>query len=136
MKINTKIRYSLRMVICLAESGKIVNTVDMGERMMVSPKYLRKLAGKLEKGLLIKSVQGIYGGYELNMDPKDITLGMILDSIDEGITFSDCLDKKGCPLDADCLTKPVWSHLEQVIQKEFYKITVRQILDGDLNRKT
>jgi len=62
MKINTKIRYGLRMLVILAERGTLINTCELGETMLVSPKYLRKLAGPLEKHNLIRSIQGIYGG--------------------------------------------------------------------------
>jgi Rrf2 family cysteine metabolism transcriptional repressor len=79
MKINTKIRYGLRMVIAIAQANKLVNTTELGSGMHVSSKYLRKLAGPLEKSGLIKSTQGIYGGYELNKRPEEINIGMILD---------------------------------------------------------
>ncbi len=58
MKINSKIRYGLRMMVILAEAGGLINTSELGKKMLVSPKYLRKLAGPLEKHQLIKSVQG------------------------------------------------------------------------------
>ena len=49
MKINTKIRYGLRMLIAIAQSDKLVNTTELGKHMRVSPKYLRKLAGPARK---------------------------------------------------------------------------------------
>ena len=117
------------MLVLLGESRKVVNTAELGEKMQVSPKYLRKLAGPLEKSGLIKSVQGIYGGYSLNMEPEEITLAKIFDAFKENINITGCSSSDGCPLNEDCLTKPVWSHLEQLISKEFHNISIRLILD-------
>lgn len=129
MKINTKIRYGLRMLVLLAEARKVVNTAELGKKMQVSPKYLRKLAGPLERQELIKSVQGIYGGYSLNKKPEDITLATIFDAFDENINITGCTSKDGCPLNEECLTRPVWTHLENLISKEFHNISLKLILD-------
>lgn len=129
MKINTKIRYGLRMMVMLAEGGKVINTAELGEKMKVSPKYLRKLAGPLERHKLIKSVQGIYGGYLLNKKPEEITLASIFEAFGENINITGCTSNDGCPLNEDCLTRPVWTHLEKIISSEFYKISIHSILN-------
>ena len=97
--------------------------------MLVSPKYLRKLAGPLERSDLIKSVQGIYGGYALNKKPDEITLATIFDAFEENINITGCTSKDGCPLNEDCLTRPVWSHLEKLISSEFRNISIQLILN-------
>ena len=84
MKINTKLRYGLRMLLTLAENpDRVRSTADLGEAMKVSPKYLRKLAGPLEKAGLIGSVQGIYGGYRLQRPPHEISILMLFAAFDE-----------------------------------------------------
>jgi len=132
MKINTKIRYGLRMLVILAERKELVNTAALGEMMKVSPKYLRKLAGPLERSHLIRSVQGIYGGYLLAKDPKDINLEMIFEAFNENINITGCTSNSGCPLNEECLTRPVWEHLEKLISREFKKITVKKIAEDNL----
>lgn len=133
MKINTKIRYGLRMLVILAEIGKVVNTAELGEKMKVSPKYLRKLAGPLEKSHLIKSVQGIYGGYTLDKPTQEITLAAIFEAFGENINITGCTSRNGCPLNEDCQTRPVWTHLENLINKEFKKISIHAILNNEFN---
>lgn len=130
MKINTKIRYGLRMLVYLAESKKVVNTAELGEKMKVSPKYLRKLAGPLERYHLIKSVQGIYGGYTLDKKAEEITLASIFDAFEENINITGCSSQDGCPLNEECLTRPVWEHLENMVSNAFYKITIASILNN------
>ena len=130
MKINTKIRYGLRMLVLLAESKKVVNTAELGTKMKVSPKYLRKLAGPLERHHLIKSVQGIYGGYTLDGKAEEITLASIFDAFEENINITGCTSQNGCPLNEECLTRPVWEHLEKIVSSEFHKITIASILNN------
>jgi Rrf2 family iron-sulfur cluster assembly transcriptional regulator len=132
MKINTKIRYGLRMLVLLADAKQVVNTEELGEKMKVSPKYLRKLAGPLERYHLIRSVQGIYGGYTLGRDPREITLAMIFEAFDENINITGCASKEGCPLNEECLTRPVWAHLENLVSREFHHITIDKIVENKL----
>lgn len=130
MRINTKIRYGLRMLIAIAQSDQLVNTTELGSNMLVSPKYLRKLAGPLEKAGLIKSVQGIYGGYRLNKRPEEITLQMLMDAFDERVSLTDCLLGKKCELHGTCLARQVWEMLEKTMQQHFFPITLRDILQN------
>jgi Rrf2 family protein len=118
------------MLLALAEAKGVMNTAELGKKMLVSPKYLRKLAGPLEKHQLITSVQGIYGGYALHKKPEDITISSIFESFDEKINLSDCFSDETCPLNENCLARPLWEHLEKVIKDEFYTITLREILDN------
>ena len=130
MKINTKIRYGLRMVIAIAHANKLVNTTELGSRMRVSPKYLRKLAGPLEKAGLIKSIQGIYGGYKLDKSPEEINIRMILDAYHEQLSLTDCVLGKKCELRDSCQAKQVWEMLEKTLQMHFLPISIRDILDN------
>jgi len=131
MKINTKIRYGLRMLIAIAQEERLVNTTKLSERMHVSPKYLRKLAGPLEKAGLIKSEQGIYGGYQLNMKPEDISMQRLMAAFNERLLLTDCILGKKCDLKDSCLARNVWVMLEKTLQERFLPITIHDIL---LNR--
>ena len=130
MKFNTKIRYGLRMLIAIAQREKLVNTTELGAIMHVSPKYLRKLAGPLEKAGLVQSVQGIYGGYRLDKKPDEITLQMLMDAFNERVSLADCLLGKKCELKDSCLARQVWEMLEKTIEKRFLPISLRDILEN------
>lgn len=135
MKINTKIRYGLRMLVTLAQSDKVLNTADLGSGMNVSPKYLRKLAGPLEKANLIKSIQGIHGGYQINKHPRDISLKMIFNAFNEDMNLSNCVKIVKCSLFEDCLVRPLWDHLERVLEVEFFSLSINDILKGTFKRE-
>lgn len=133
MKVNTKIRYGLRMLIAIAQAGQLVNTTELGRVMRVSPKYLRKLAGPLEKEGLIESVQGIYGGYRLARPPEEITLRSLMAAFNEKISLTDCLLGKKCELRDSCLARQVWEMLEKTMEKHFLPISLADILKNKVN---
>jgi Rrf2 family cysteine metabolism transcriptional repressor len=134
MKINTKIRYGLRMLIAIAQEDRLVNTTMLSKLIRVSPKYLRKLAGPLEKAGLIKSVQGIYGGYELNKKPEEITMRLLMDAFNERVTLTDCVLGKKCDLKGSCQAWQVWDMLEKTLQKTFMPVTIRDILQNKVEK--
>ena len=135
MKINTKLRYGLRMLLALAEQpDKVRSTAELGEAMLVSPKYLRKLAGPLERADLIDSVQGIYGGYRLKTPPDQVSIQMLFDAFDEKIRLSHCVNGDQCPLLDTCHARPLWDYLVDLIEYRFASITLVDILQRTFDR--
>ena len=123
------------MLVCLALAKGIFNTVKLGKEIDVSPKYLRKLAGPLEKAGLIKSIQGVHGGYLIDQDPADIKLKMIFEAFDEDTTLSRCFVIEKCSLFDECLVRPLWTYLESKLDREFVNISIEDILTKKFNKK-
>ena len=79
MKISTKGRYALRMMLEFAMSGDQCTKLNqVAERQQISVKYLEQIAMVLCRAGCIKSMRGAQGGYRLARDPKDYTVGEIL----------------------------------------------------------
>mgnify|MGYP000721230545 FL=1 len=94
MKISTKGRYALRLMLDLAlnNSGKPVRIRDVSERQNISDKYLEQIISVLNKARFVRSIRGPQGGYLLTRRPEEYTVGMIL-RLTEGImTPVDCVD--------------------------------------------
>jgi Rrf2 family protein len=129
MKINTKIRYGLRMVAEVARRQTLVNTAELGASMQVSPKYLRKLAGPLEKAGILQSEQGIYGGYRLNRAAATISLADIFAAFGESLNLVDC-EENACPLQEGCPARPVWRGMSTILRERFSTTTVAGMLEA------
>lgn len=119
------------MIVLLGEEKELVNTEVLGKKMLVSPKYLRKLAGPLEKAGLIESVQGKFGGYKLAKDPEKIFISSVFDAFGESLNISGCTKHSGCLLSDTCITSGLWEHFEKIIKEQFFKISIRNIIDND-----
>ena len=94
MKISTKGRYALRMMVDLAinKGEKPVSIKEIAERQHISDKYLEQIISVLNKAGYVKSVRGPQGGYMLLRAPKDYTVGMILRLIEGSLAPVECLE--------------------------------------------
>lgn len=66
MKISTKGRYALRVMIDLAEhdNGEYITLMDIAERQGISEKYLESIVSLLSKNDFLISLRGKGGGYK------------------------------------------------------------------------
>ncbi|WP_096188263.1 cysteine metabolism transcriptional regulator CymR [Evansella halocellulosilytica] len=80
MKISTKGRYGLTIMIALAKKyGEgPVSLKSIAKDHNLSEHYLEQLIAPLRNAILVKSVRGAYGGYMLSKAPKEITAGDII----------------------------------------------------------
>jgi Rrf2 family protein len=80
MKISTRGRYGIRLLIDLAEhSGEEhVSLASIAERQNISIRYLEQVAVILRRSGFIRSVKGASGGYTLARKPEDIIVGNVL----------------------------------------------------------
>ncbi|MDR1446358.1 MAG: Rrf2 family transcriptional regulator [Treponema sp.] len=80
MKISTRGRYGVRLLIDLAEhAGKDhVSLASVADRQRISIRYLEQVAVILRRAGFIRSVKGASGGYALAKRPEDIVIGDVL----------------------------------------------------------
>ena len=80
MKISTKGRYALRMLVDLAEhrAEGYIALKDIAERQGISKKYLEQIVPVLNRSDILKTNRGYQGGYMLAQSPDKYTVGMIL----------------------------------------------------------
>ena len=92
MKLSTKGRYGLRAMVDIAvySQDSPVPISAIAERQNISVRYLEQLLPKLKKAGIIKSIRGAQGGYMLDKDPKDISAGDILRTLEGDLTLIDC----------------------------------------------
>ena len=119
MKISTKGRYALRLMIDLAqnkEQGNI-SLKDVAKRQEISIKYLEQIATPLIRAGLIKSVRGAQGGYSLTREMDKYTAKDILVAVEGPISCVACLETEPnqCPRYSECLTLPFYKGLNKVI---------------------
>jgi Rrf2 family protein len=80
MKISTRGRYGIRLLIDLAEHPheSHVALANVAERQSISIRYLEQVAVILRRSGFIRSVKGASGGYALAMPAQDIIIGDVL----------------------------------------------------------
>lgn len=136
MKISTKGRYALRLMIDLAlnQQEGYVALKDAAKRQAVSKKYLEQIVPILNRAGLLKTTRGFQGGYMLAKAPSEITVGNIL-NVTEGslapVACGEC-GKNACEKADTCLAMPVWNGLYNTINEYLNSITLQDIIDKKL----
>lgn len=140
MKVSTKGRYALRMLVDLAEHSNdgFIALKDIARRQGISKKYLEQIVPVLNKPDILKTNRGFQGGYMLAKSPDKYTVGMILRLTEGSLAPVACLDQDPiqCERSAECSTLPVWQGLAKVINNYLDSITLQDILDMQKERYT
>ena len=133
MKISTKGRYSLRMLLDLAMHSDegYISLKDIAQRQQISKKYLEQIVPLLSRSGLLKANRGYQGGYMLSKPASQYTVGEILRLTEGDLAPVACLEgeENDCPRAAECITLPVWKGLYDVINDYLEKITLQSIID-------
>lgn len=131
MKISTKGRYALRLMLDLAldGSGRPVSIRDIAARQNISDKYLEQIIAALNKAGFVKSIRGPQGGYRLTMPPEEYTVGMILRLTEGSLAPVSCLEKERnqCARQEECATLLLWHMLDDAIKGVVDKFTLADL---------
>lgn len=116
MKISTRGRYALRVMIDLAINGKenYISLKDIANRQEISMKYLEQIVSILNKAGLVDTLRGNNGGYKLNRKPSEYRVGDILRVAEGDLTPVYCVHED-CSRKKNCKTYSFWKGLDQVI---------------------
>ena len=138
MKISTKGRYALRMMLDLAihRSDGYIALKDIAARQEVSKKYLEQIVPMLNKADVLQTNRGFQGGYRLAKSPDKYTVGDILRITEGSLSPVACLDHSpvDCDRAAECATLPMWQGLKRVIDEYLDSITLQDMLDQQRER--
>lgn len=133
MKISTRGRYSLRMMIDLAQhyDEGFIALKDISARQGISKKYLEQIIPFLNRSNLLNANKGHMGGYQLAKQPSDITVREILESAEGSLTPVSCMDNVPnlCERCESCVTLPIYQGLYDVILSYLNGITLQDIID-------
>lgn len=119
MKISTKGRYALRLMVDLALNsggGRPVSLRDVARRQELSDKYLEQIVTPLSRAGLVRSVRGAGGGYLLTRAPEEYTVGDILRPLEGDLAPVECAtDTEYCDQCANCVTVELWQEIHRAI---------------------
>lgn len=133
MKISTKGRYALRVMLDLAtnNSDEFIPLKDISKRQDITVKYLEQIISPLNKAGYLISSRGSGGGYRLAKSPKDYTIGDILRTTEGNLSVVACLDSDigNCNRSENCLTLPFWQGFNKVVADYVDGITLEDLLN-------
>ena len=133
MRISTKGRYALRIMLDLAQHNEQgpVALREISERQNITPKYMESIMALLLRDNLVQSVRGKAGGYQIMRQASEYNLYEILSTAEGGLAPVHCLslEENDCPIRQTCLTIPVWEGLHKAIENYLSGITLQDLID-------
>lgn len=133
MRISTRGRYALRMMLDIAHHGGSASPVSLSsvsDRTDISHGYLEQLAPALRAARLVKSVAGRHGGYRLAAPASKITIRQIIEASIGPVCIVDCVeDPESCLKAEFCECRIVYSLINQKIAQVLDEFTLEDLLD-------
>ena len=131
MKISTKGRYALRVMVDLAlnSNEKYVTSKEISMRQEISNKYLEQIIAMLNKAGYLETARGNTGGYKLAKKPNEYKIGDILKATEGDLAPIDCLTEEGkCQRQEKCTTYSFWKGLDDVINEYINSKTLEDLI--------
>lgn len=138
MKLSTRGRYALMAMYQLAMefSDTPISLKYIAEKQGLSENYLEQLFSNLRKDGIINSVRGAQGGYTLSRNPKDITVGQVLRSVEGSLAPADCVEHEvDCSKEGSCSTKLVLQKMKDSIDSVVDSITLQDMVEKTSDAK-
>lgn len=133
MKISTKGRYALRMLIELAAHPEesYISLKEISEHQNISKKYLEQIVPMLNKSGILRTNRGNKGGYMLAKPAHECTVGDVLRATEGSLAPVSCLEfeSNDCPRAGYCATLYVWEGLNKVVENYLDSVTIQDIID-------
>nr|MBQ8244510.1 RrF2 family transcriptional regulator [Oscillospiraceae bacterium] len=132
MIVSTKGRYALRVMVSFAQRGseEYIPLKEIAEKEGISQKYLESIMTVLSKAGFVDAVHGKGGGYRLNRNPEEYTVGSILKLTEGSLSAVSCTAQgaAACSRSECCNALPMWEKLDKMIDEFFEGITIADLL--------
>jgi Rrf2 family cysteine metabolism transcriptional repressor len=122
--------YAVRAIVYLARhSDGYRSSREISESEGIPLQFLRNILQKLTRAGLIVSREGVAGGVKLNARPKDIRVSDIIRIFQGDIELSECMFRKRlCAHRATCVLRARIQSIEEMVNKEFAKVTIATLV--------
>ena len=138
LRLSSKGEYGVRAMFEIARDYKKgpVTIKEIARRQGMSVSYLEQLLNKLRRAGLIKSRKGPGGGYTLMKKPDDISIGVILNTLEGPVAITYCLDpepgRPECDQIKKCVTRGLWQSLGDKIELFLETISLNDLLKDEV----
>jgi Rrf2 family protein len=135
MKLRTRARYSLRMMMAIAKltaDGRHVGLGEVASRCSISRKYLEQLVTALRNAQLVRALPGRGGGYTLAHRPQEIRIRDIIEAAIGPIAVTDCArEPETCGYSEFCHCWGLWSLINHRVTEVLDEHTLADLIDDD-----
>ncbi|MFO7821272.1 MAG: Rrf2 family transcriptional regulator [Lentisphaeria bacterium] len=130
MKLSTRVRFGLRIMVQIAAEGEKepVFARRIAAAQGISEPYVDQILMALRSGGLVISRRGRKGGYQLADAPENITALDVLETIEGDLGLVECvLDASACDRLAGCVTHKVWRQATAALKNSLSSVTLADL---------
>ncbi|UCD17401.1 MAG: Rrf2 family transcriptional regulator [Candidatus Zixiibacteriota bacterium] len=135
MKIYTRARYGLRMMVELARELRKTDLVHLGKIARItglSENYLAQLAMVLKSSGLVRGVSGKKGGYQLAKPPDRIKIREVVESVIGPINLTECVNHPEiCLNSCFCEARMIWVMANARVQEVLDEYTLADLVEKE-----
>ena len=126
MRFTMETDYAIRIVYCLAETGKRMDAKTIAEQCAVTLRFSLKILRKLVAASIVRSYKGTQGGYEIARPLDEISLYDVIRTLEGEYHISRCQDEDyNCGRREPCKFRKVFCEISHDVQTklESYKFS-------------
>ncbi len=138
MRISMKADYAVRAAVDLAHrhGQGLVQSAAIARRQHIPEAYLDQLLTALRKAGIVRSTRGPQGGHELARPPDQITMELIVSTLEGPFTPVECLENpEFCALVPGCGQREVWSEVQAAVQSVLSRHTIADLAAREKERQ-
>ena len=131
MRLSTKARYGLRLLLDLALTGSNapVHLQDVARRQGISKKYLEHIAAALAAQGFVRSVRGAKGGFLLAKPPPQIRVLDVVRALEGPISITNCVTApEVCERSKHCVTRRLWTRVNTAVEETLANVTLHDLV--------
>lgn len=115
LRLSRKGDYGIILACALAKNtkSKPISLSKIASEYNLPQKFVARLASTLKNFGILKSKEGLKGGYTLARQPEEITLFEILDALEGPLDHYKCCSGGLCRIEEVCPSKGPWAKIAQ-----------------------
>ena len=131
MKLSTRSRYGLRLMLALgaSEKKKPVSLREIARAEEISEKYLSQIIIPLKAQGLVTTFRGAHGGYLLGRPASEIRLREIIEPLEGDLCLVDCVANSTlCGRSTECVTREIWKGMDAALAEYLDSVTLEDLV--------
>lgn len=128
LKITRLADYSVLILCCFRDKKLTAKSISNKTGLGIAT--VNKILSLLVKAKILKPVRGANGGYCPLKSLKEVSIKDIIEAIEGPVALTKCVEtseEKNCNLYCTCITKNVWSQVNNSVQATLHKIKINDI---------
>ena len=130
MYVTRKGDYAIRCVLFLSrEAGRIISANEISQSASIPKSFLAKILQRLSRTGIVRSTQGIAGGFQLARPPDEINLLDVIKAVQGPSALNMCaIDRHKCNLSSTCVIHPIWVQIMEEMEERLRKETFAKLI--------